>query len=265
MSDALNILNNLDLPQLKVLQGYIEKQIQLKTNSLLENLPNTLDLNIPSYVLITYVELVYIAFIEELFSNRDKDEDFHASDPSEWDDNNSIKVTSPYNKLDLKDGQYPKVVVQADGSSLMKQFIGNASPYQNTIGSKVQEKKSSYFSVPVTIQVFTQNYHQANILGNMIQMSIIQSQDIIRNIFGFETVTAPNMGAARKVREYDDVFMTSINFTVNKYVQWSHILSIRNPKTLILRLVAKVNNDDNDKSIKHILKIINDDLNLEGV
>jgi hypothetical protein len=216
------------------------------------------DLKVPNYILVTFVEHLYTCFIEELFNNYPEEEDYTTDDPTKLSNNNAIKITNSFNRIDYKDGQYPKIIVQAQGSNPSKQFIGNDSPYKNSdpyISTKKNEK-SAYFQVPVSITVLTQNYNEANILASLLQMALLENFDVLQRVFGFNYVTEPQMSSARKVRDVDDVFAADISFVNGKYVQWSHLIGTSNYRAIIYRLVAKVSKTDGDDSINHFISLL---------
>lgn len=263
MDSPLDIVSQLPTEALKALSNLASMEIQNRELvQTLGDLPQQLpDLKIPSYILLTFVEHLYSCFIEELFNNYDEDGDY-STDPAEvYTNSNTIKITNSFNDLDFKDGQFPKIVIQAQGSNPNNQFVGMDSPYKsqnNSFSDVDRDEKSSYFQVPVAINIMTGNYNEANILGNLIQMTLLENSDIIRKLFGFNYVTEPNFTGARLLKPYDKVFVSTISFVSGKYVQWANLIKQKNYKAIIYRLVAKVGKNDPDDSINHFIQIIND-------
>lgn len=249
MSDISQQLSNLSKESLQQLRGTIDQILNQRVQSEFEGLSADFpDLRIVPYVLVTYMEYLFISFIEEMFANYSGEEyDIRCSDDLRND--NSVIVSQFFNTVDSQPGQYPRIVVQAHMSDTQPASIGNDAPQTQQINSL----KNALMTVPMRITIMTPNYSEANNLANNVQMGIVENHDILRRVFKLNSISFPRMTSGQKTREFQSIFAATVDFNVTKYVKWQNITRIKEYKNVILRLVARMKDDKDSPIIMAVL------------
>jgi hypothetical protein len=96
-------------------------------------------------------------------------------------------------------------------------------------------------------------------LANIIQFYTLANEDILRSLFQINKIDSPMMTPARKIKEYDEVYLATLQLNVEKFVNWSNMFTFKtNPKNLIYRLVGKGSQTDPDSSLNVVLNLVQD-------
>lgn len=258
-----NLLNQLSstakTEDLITVKNYLNEAIERtikKEEILLSKVP--VDFKFPAYIMMTNEEALMIDFLEEVFNNFG--EDYRVGNPEVTTNDNSINITTSFNQLYEKEGQFPLIVVEALATQSQFLYLSNINEKgktsfvdENTIRTKTH--KSAEFTIPMRISVVSANKNESNILANCIQFALIENMDMIRHFFKMKQVTFPQVQAAQQIDKFQDLFMASVNFTVIRNVSWVDVFKVKRQKEFYLRLRAKYGEDDPSPIVAIVAKI----------
>jgi hypothetical protein len=229
---------------LRIISQYVKELNKLydEDAELFENIGKELPkLGIASYVYPTYLEFIFVSWLEELTGNYPLD--YGTKDANSLVNDNSMVITNAYNELMRQDGQYPKAVVQCGGVSSGVMTVGDdfrgvsSNESFNILGGK--EQKGAQMNAGMTIYAAAMNYNEANILGGAIFGALIESRACLRKVFQLQQVSYPQLSTASPIRQNEKVFAARISFNVMEIFSWAEILKIKEYKNLVVRLNAK--------------------------
>jgi hypothetical protein len=257
LEELIRIVGGLTNQEILGLQNNLTMMLKQKSPDI-QKLPQDLpDLHVPPYVLMTFMEYLFISFIEELFHNF-KDDDYETKNLDEATNTNKVSVFNMFNHLSKQQGQYPRVVVRALKMRLSPETIGGADP----MATNNNLINRAAMSIPMSISVLSKNYNEANILGNIITISLLANLKKIKQVFNIGCIVYPEMDAPQTMEESPDLYMAQIQFDCNKTVRWDTVTTVETFSEMFLRIAACVKGDLTEPIVQIIGNIKSLDPNL---
>lgn len=239
LSNLINALSNL-------------RTFKLRSNSDKVS-PDLPALTIPFQMTPPYLEYLFIGFIKEVCKNYDSD--YMYSDPKTLTNNNSLIVNSYFSDDDLKDGQYPKVAVKCESMNFSSAGLGNmaANTQISLGGGTTYDKKNCWMQFTITFDVLSHSDSEADILATLLSTNLIASMPELRALGDLTQINYPSVMFAQKVREYDKIFLSKVQFGATKEIVWTEVISEKTYNNIIISLLAVCGTRPSCKGFEQIL------------
>lgn len=208
-------------------------------------------------------EYLFISFLEEIFKAKNQPDYYQTNPDDALTNDSSIIICSKYDPTHYKSGQYPKIVVDSPNIQLSSRYISNMSA-NSSLGfgnyNEISQAKSVPMSIGINLLILSNNRNESNLLGNMAMCGLVVNYPVLRELGHFSFIGSPTFTGAQKVREFGDVFMSSVVFECEKMFNWKTIKTIAEYKDVVVRLKAKIKNDKKDPDIVQIVQSLGSNL-----
>ncbi len=268
---SLDTILMLEPTELKKVLGIVSGRL-METNepagyddTFSEELPN---LHVPTFLLPNFVELLFVTFLQEVFSKVAFKKDFQARSIDDLTNDSSITIATPYASGNYKYGQVPSITVEYESVASSPDTINMQSPKtlgmdpdtglaQDGLGSGMTSR-SGAFRVPVTISVVTEAYQETTALGFVVFLALLQNKTTLPQYFDIKEMGMPQFYKAQVLAENEGTsnrYISRVTTYVDHIPEWVDILAVETYSNIIYRLVARM--CENDKNtISHLIGLI---------
>lgn len=244
LTEVLNSLHELDVDDLQKLTLAVDNLRAGRINQSILNSDNVQDeypqLSIPLEYTPPFLENTFIMFLEEVTKNYKKDYSF--SDPNEITNDLSVIIKSHYSQQDLKDGQFPKVSVKCDSMRISNTSISDTDvkgvEFLDAGNITEAHHKHVWMNFNIYFDVISPMDTECDILATKYAMHLTQSKMTLKKLGNLFHIDYPSVSYAQKTREYGDLFLSRVSFSVQKEMKWVEIVKLENYNNYITKLVA---------------------------
>ena len=252
----LSRIKEIPLNNLIRITNILENEINSKpeVNDFEEDVLKFPSLKIPPELLPNFIEELFVSFIEETFNNFENDYSVRKDTDSSLV--SKVAIRTSYNTNDESDmDQYVKVTVICDGISSRTSGLSNLDNNRKASQEMNVAFRRAECNFPIRINIRAQVQQEATFIGSIIYFSLISAAPVIRKILNLNSISYPTLTASRPYQSNQDLFISVINFEVNKTVFWTQVAEFKKYNNVIIRLLGRIVDDQNSPIIQTITRL----------
>ena len=157
-----------------------------------------------------------------IWTENHRPEDDEDGDPLPEGSPRKLAVESAYNTEKSMRDYFPAVYIGRNGGPMTASATGTG----DFVGEKKQVQFKAYHcyaDMPITMECESENFGESSAIAELIWAYILTCRQILRQDFGFQTVTYPVLGDTLPTDRSKDIWVTSVQFQVSFDVRWATI------------------------------------------